>query len=258
MDIPTYLRRMDFQGVVRPDSATLRRLHLAHIYSIPFENLDIGLRRPIQIDEISIWNKIIVNGRGGFCYELNGAFAWLLQQIGFQITCLNARVFNKEGEPGIDFDHLALIVEIPDSSSRWLADVGFGDSFTEPLNFGKAAEQVQGFRAYRLEPVPEGYVVWQRNYKEVWRRLYVFDLTPRVFPVDYQAACLYHQTSPDSIFTQGSIISKATPDGRISLDGGWLIETNDGVRTERQLNGQREYLALLKEIFNITLEENAS
>lgn len=129
--------------------------------SVPFENLDIGLKRPIRLDERSLWKKIVAEKRGGFCYELNGLFAWLLRQIGFEVTYLNARVFNGVGELGIEFDHLALLVQVVGESERWLADVGFGDSFIEPLNFEERGEQAQAPRAYRLEEIQNGYIVWQ-------------------------------------------------------------------------------------------------
>lgn len=253
MNVPAYLARIHYNHDVRPDVDTLYGLQLAHLQSVPFENLDIGLKRPIQINEQAIWNKIVVNRRGGFCYELNGLFAWLLKQIGCNVTYLNARVFNQEGNLGIDFDHLALLVQIPDQPARWLADVGFGDSFTEPLKFQEGREQAQGLRAYRLEKISEGYIVWQQNYDRTWERHYFFDIQPHSFPEEYQSTCLYHQTSPESSFTRGSIISRATPEGRVSLEDGRLIITQHGQRTERLLDSQTEYDTLLKEHFGVEL-----
>jgi N-hydroxyarylamine O-acetyltransferase len=221
--------------------------------SIPFENLDIELKRTIHISEDAIWEKIVVNKRGGFCYELNGLFAWLLKQIGFNVTYLNARVFDRAGNLGMDFDHLALLVQIPGQAGRWLADVGFGDSFTEPLSFEDPGEQIQGLRAYRLEETPDGYVTWQSNYDGTWKQQYFFDIQPHKFPEEYETACLYHQTSPRSSFTHGSIISRATTDGRISLEDGRLILTRNGQRTERFLESKDEYQALLKEHFGVVL-----
>ena len=253
MDIPTYLMRINYTDSVKPDVQTLRGLQLAHMRHAPFENLDIGLKRPIQLSEEALWNKIVVQKRGGFCYELNGIFARLLSEIGFDVTYLNARVYNHAGELGIDFDHLALLVCIPKQSARWLADAGFGDSFNEPLSFEERGEQVQGLRAYRLEQTPGGYITWQKNYDGSWERHYFFDLQPRNFPADYEAACLYHQTSPESSFTRGSIISRATPDGRVSLEDGRLILTSKGLREERPIAGKEEYQALLQEHFGIVL-----
>ena len=253
MEISTFLKRINYAKSVKPDVQTLHGLHIAHMLTIPFENLDIGLKCPIELSEQALWDKIVVRKRGGFCYELNGLFAWLLRQIGYEVTHLNARVFNREGKLGIEFDHLALLVIIPDQRSRWLADVGFGDSFMEPLSFDESGEQVQGLRAYRLEQTPQGCIIWQKNYEGSRERQYFFDLQPRRFPSDYEAACLYHQTSPESSFTKGSIISRATPDGRISLEDGWLILTQNGQRSRHPIADEDEYRLLLGRYFGVIL-----
>ena len=255
MDVPLYLARIQYFKPIKPDVQTLQGIQFAHMLNVPFENLDIGLKRPIDLTEEALWNKIVIQKRGGFCYELNGLLAWLLKQIGFEVTYLNARVYNREGKPGIDFDHLALLVKVPDQSGRWLVDAGFGDSFNEPLNFEEPGEQVQGLRSYRLEQTSDGYITWQRNYDGSWERQYFFDLQPRNFPVDYESACLYHQTSPHSSFTRGSIISRATPDGRVSLEDGRLILTKDGRRSEKTVENKDEYHALLEQYFDVTLSE---
>jgi N-hydroxyarylamine O-acetyltransferase len=170
MDISAYLQRILYAGPIKPDAQTLAGLQRAHMLAVPFENLDIPLNRPIRLEEVALWDKIISRRRGGFCYELNGLFARLLREIGFDVTHLNARVYNRDGNLGIDFDHLALLVEVPGQTGRWLADVGFGDSFNEPLRFEEQGEQVQGLRAYRLEQTPEGYATWQKNYDGSWER----------------------------------------------------------------------------------------
>ncbi len=221
--------------------------------NVPFENLDIGLKRHIRLSEEALWEKIVIHRRGGFCYELNGLFAGLLKEIGFQVTYLNARVYNREGKPGIEFGHLALLVQIPGQPGRWLADVGFGDSFNEPLDFEESSEQVQGLRSYRLEQSPDGYIVWRKNYDASWERQYLFDLRPCSFPIDYEAGCLYHQTSPLSSFTRGSIISRATIDGRVSLEDGRLIVTRNGQRAEYPVENEAEYREFLKKLFDVTL-----
>lgn len=253
MEPVAYLTRIQYSGPTRPDVQTLHRLQHAHMLTVPFENLDIGLKRPIRLDQGSLWQKIVVRRRGGFCYELNGMFAWLLKQLGYYVTYLNARVFNRQGELGIDFDHLALLVRVPGESTRWLADVGFGDSFNEALNFEERGNQVQGLRAYRVEQTSADYIIWQKNYDGSWERQYFFDLQPHTFPDDYETGCLYHQTSPRSSFTRSSIISRATPDGRVSLEESRLILTQDGHRSERVLNDKNEYHRLLKQYFDITL-----
>ena len=253
MDPRLYLARIGYSEPIKPDAQTLRGLHAAHMQRVPFENLEIGLKRPIRLSEEALWNKIVIQKRGGFCYELNGLFAWLLRQSDFDVAYLNARVYNRQGQLGIDFDHLALLVQIPGQSGRWLADVGFGDSFDEPLDFEERGEQIQGLRAYRLEQLPNGFVTWQKNYDGTWQRQYFFDIEPHKFPQEYESACLYHQTSPKSSFTRGSIISRATPNGRVSLEDGRLIVTKDGQRTERLIESKEEYQMLLWNYFEVKL-----
>ncbi|HUE97647.1 MAG TPA: arylamine N-acetyltransferase [Anaerolineales bacterium] len=253
MDALLYRARLQYSESIKPDVQTLQGLHLAHMRNVPFENLDIGLKRPIRLTQDDLWDKIVLQRRGGFCYELNGLFAALLKQLGFEVTYLNARVYNRAGEPGIDFDHLALLVQVPNQLERWLVDVGFGDSFNQPLRFEEQGEQPQGLRSYRLEQTAGGYIVWQKNYDGSSERQYFFDLQPRSFPADYEAACLYHQTSPKSSFTRGSIISRATPDGRVSLEDERLILTKNGQRSERPIANKDEYYALLRQYFDITL-----
>jgi N-hydroxyarylamine O-acetyltransferase len=257
MQIELYLERINYPKAVQPDQTSLCELHKSHMLAVPFENLDIGQGCAIQLGEGALWDKIVVRKRGGFCYELNGLFASLLEQIGFDITYLSARVFDRDGKLGIDFDHLALLARIPNQSGTWLVDVGFGDSFTEPLNFEEPGEQVQGLRSYRLEKTKNGYISWQRNYDGTWERLYFFDLKPRQFPMDYEAACLYHQTSPASSFTRGSIISLANPEGRISLEDGWEILTRNGKREKRAIS-KEEYPVLLKKYYGVVLSKKAS
>lgn len=255
MDIKTYLARIGYDRAVKLDVETLFGLHRTHLLTVPFENLDIHLGKPIQLTEQTLWDKIVLRKRGGFCYELNGMFAWLLRQIGYEVTYLNGRVYNGEGKRGREFDHLTLLVRIPNEEPHWLADVGFGDSFFEPLRFEYNGRQTQGSCTYRLEAVEDGIDLWRQDYDGNWAPQYFFDLEPRSFPSDYEASCHYHQTSPKSSFTRERVISLATPDGRISLDANNLTLTTNGKRVKRQLNGEAEFKELLLRYFGIELNE---
>ncbi len=253
MDTQTYLRRISYNKPIQPNSETLRGLQTAHMLAVPFENLDIvPLHRPIQLNQQALWDKIVVRKRGGFCYELNGMFAWLLKQTGFEVTYLNSRVFRDDGSLGIDFDHLTLLVRAPGQSTRWLADVGFGDSFLEPLSFDDASEHIEGLRAYKLEQTKDGFVMWQRDYDGRWNHQYFFDLAARKFPDDYLAGCSYHQDPLLSDFGREAIISIATPDGRISLDKDKLTVTKNGQRNKQAVT-EAEYPVLLKKHFGVVL-----
>jgi N-hydroxyarylamine O-acetyltransferase len=247
MDLEAYLQRIGHHGARAPTADTLARLHRAHMCSVPFENLDIPLRRPIVLALPALFDKIVRRRRGGFCYELNALFAWCLQALGFGVEMLSARVFNA-GAPGPEFDHMLLLVS---GSEPSIADVGFGDSFLEPLPLGHG-EQVQQGRSYRLVEQGEDWVLEQRIPGADWQPQYVFSLQPRRLE-DFHSMCHYQQTSPASGFTKKSVCSLATPSGRVTLSNGRLIVTSGGHRQERDVASAAEYLALLREHFGIDL-----
>ena len=254
MDTVTYLARIQYSQPIKRDVETLHGLQHAHMLTVPFENLDIGVKRPIHLDLESLWQKIVEQRRGGFCYEVNGLFSWLLKALGFEVTYLNARDYHPDDDTfGIDFDHLTMLVRVPGDATRWLVDVGWGDTFTHPLEMDSTEWQEDGLRAYRLEPFRDGYQLWQRGLDGETERQYYFDLTPRHFPAEYEPACHYHQTSPESIFTKRRIISRLTEDGRISLDSSRLILTQNGQRSKRPFENEEEFHELLKKHFDITL-----
>jgi N-hydroxyarylamine O-acetyltransferase len=253
MNTREYCSRIDYEQKLGVNIETLHGLHLAQLKTVPFENLDISLGRMIKLDERSLWDKIVLNKRGGFCYELNGLFASLLSEVGFEVAYLNARDYYPEDDSfGIDFDHLTLMICVPNESTRWLVDVGWGDTFTQPLDIDNLDDQMQGLRTYRIEPFRDGYQLWQEDHHGKIDRQYYFDLTQRNFPSDYEMTSRYHQNSPNSIFTQKRIISRLTDNGRISLENDKLIITQNGVRSERKVNEQ-ERPALLREHFGVQL-----
>jgi N-hydroxyarylamine O-acetyltransferase len=247
LDIDLYLARIRYQGSVRPTATTLRALHEAHMLAVPFENLDIGLGQAIKLDQDSLWEKIVERRRGGFCYELNGLFVLLLRELGFRVELLSAGVANKSGAFNPDFDHLTLLVHLEED---WLADVGFGESFRQPLRLLPALTQEQEWGRYRLLRDGEDWLF--EEWHDTWKPSYRFTLQSRPLS-DFSARCLYHQTSPESGFTQHSTCSLATSYGRITLSDMRLITTRYGVREERRVENQEEYQALLLEHFDIVL-----
>src|SRR5262249_41107619 len=148
-----------------------------------------------------------------------------------------------------EFDHLALRVDLDEP---WLVDVGFGDSFVDPLRLKVGIEQAQKNGSHRL--VDENGLLWleRAESRGNWQRQYSFTLTPRELG-DFADMCDYHQTSPESPFTRKSICSKATPAGRITLAGYKLIVTQDGKKEERVLASDKEWHAVLKERFGVVL-----
>ncbi|MDP6343015.1 MAG: arylamine N-acetyltransferase, partial [Alphaproteobacteria bacterium] len=198
MDLDAYLARIGHAGPRDVNAETLRALHRAHLETVPFENLDIHLGRPIVLNEAALFEKIVGRRRGGFCFELNGLFAALLRELGFAVSLLSARVVGKDGALAPEFDHLTLLVE---TEGRWLADVGFGDGFTEPLCLDGAGPQRRGDSEYRLARRDGDWRMAARPPGGPWRDRYQFSLTPRRL-ADFTAMCDHHQTSADSHFTQ--------------------------------------------------------
>jgi len=251
VEVNAYLKRINYQGQLAPTAETLRALQTAHLRTVPFENLSIHNSEPIVLNDEALFAKIVERRRGGFCYECNGLFGALVRALGFDVTMLSAEVANAAGGFSEPFDHMALMVKLEE---RWLADVGFGDSFLEPLLLDEEREQVQGKQAYRI--VSDGdYRVLSRREAGEWTPQYRFTLQPYTYE-DYAEMCTYHQTSPQSHFTQKRICSRATEaGGRISLSDLRLIETfANGERTERTLRDEDEYAAVLRESFGIELE----
>ncbi len=234
LDTTAYLNRINYSGAVVPSAETLRQLQLHHLLAVPFENLSIHSGEPIILNDNALFEKIVLKGRGGFCYELNGLFAALLGQLGFDVQMLSASVANSEGVWGPEFDHMTLIVTLEE---RWLVDVGFGDSFTEPLLLDERGDQIQGSRSYRIEDKDDCLMLSQKEHGGDWKPQYRFTLTSHVY-ADYADMCRFHQTSPDSHFTRGYICSKLTSDGRTTISRDRLIVTKGGAKEERELKSE--------------------
>ena len=248
MDVKAYLQRLNYTGSLDVNADTLRELHRAHLFSIPFENLDIHLGRRIVLDEELVLHKLIAQRRGGFCYELNGAFCALLRELGFTVSMLSAGVARDEGGFDPPFDHMALLVDL---EQRWLADVGFGDSFREPLLLDSRQEQDLNGDAYQLLESGE-HLILQRREAAGWTPQYRFTVEPHRYD-EYSEMCVYHQTSPQSIFTQRRACSIATADGRITVTDKRLIITSGGEKNEREFEKSGDWLIALREYFDIDI-----
>ncbi len=249
MEKNRYLNRIGYTGPVEATTAALNQLHKGHLFSVPFENLDIFLGRPIVLTLQSFYDKVVYNNRGGYCYELNGLFGWLLTAFGFNVTMLSARVFDK-GSIGPEFDHMVLLVE---AEKPLIADVGFGDSFIEPIGFDEASSLQQGY-FYRLKESDSQWVLQRRDMESDWDPLYIFSLEPRKLE-DFSGMNVYHQTSEDSHFTRQPLCTKATTEGRITLLNNRLIVTSGDDRNETPVTMASGYISMLKKYLGIDLEE---
>ncbi len=250
--IEKYLDRIRFGDTLRPDLATLQRLHYAHMLTVPFENLDIHRGKEICLEESLLFTKIVECQRGGFCYELNGLFAALLTDIGFRVHMVSAQVYKDDGTTGPPFDHMALVVSI--DKEFYLVDVGFGDSFTEPLLLSSSKDQPQNQGTYRVcRNGLDFTVAINRKYAErPIKPLFKFMLIPRHLS-DFAEMCRFHQSSEHSHFTHKEICSRATPTGRITISGNKLIETDNERRHVTELRTAEHRTLALSERFGIIL-----
>jgi N-hydroxyarylamine O-acetyltransferase len=253
MDVGQYLHRIGIGvgSVSGPDLATLRRLHRAHLQTVPFENLDIRRGHPLVLDERSLFDKIVRRRRGGICYEQNMLFCALLEAIGFSVTLVGAEVSIGESEFGPPFDHMALLVLV--GQHRLLADVGFGDSFVDPLLMDHDGEQAQDTALYEVRRDDRWHVVTRRLLDESRPvTSFRFQAEPRQAS-DFKAMCLHHQTSPESHFTRKDICSRATDTGRITISGDHLIETRAGVKRVTELDDPEQRRRALQAHFGLSL-----
>jgi len=242
-----YLRRIGLPEQVGPPSQDLLfELHLRHLLAVPFENLSIHLDEPITLDEAALVDKIVRRRRGGFCYELNGAFAALLEALGFTVARLAARVFHDGGRLTIPFDHLALMVELDE---RWLADVGFGRHSAYPLRRDWPDVQADPHGKFLVVDAPDGDVGVLRDGQEQYR----LETRPRSL-ADFEGGCWFNQTSPASHFTRSLTCSLSTADGRVTLAGTRLIRTAGDERTETELDSDEAVLDAYRTIFGFELD----
>lgn len=232
---------------------TLSDLHWNHLLQVPFENLDIPLGYPIELSLNAVFKKIVSRRRGGFCYELNYAFSLLLNALGFDLSLLSAQVFN-DGVYGPPFDHMLLLVRL--GKDRWIADVGFGDSFRQPLPLDSGVVK-QGGVQYQIEKRnDEQHILSQKKGKEGWIPQFIFTLEDHPFEA-FRSMCRYHQTSPESSFTQKSVCSIATQEGRVTFSNGRWITSFEDNREEKQIRDPFELRSLLRLHHGVELPKSA-
>ncbi len=244
--VDAYLNRIGARRPARPDLEGLRHLQERHVLSVPFENLGYHLDEQILMDE-RVLDKIVRQHRGGGCYEVNPAFAFLLRALGYQVEILPGRVFRPGGVYGPAFCHLALRVEL--DGVDWLVDVGFGRNSRHPLRFDSRTEQPDPDGVYQVLDAAGGGVEVRLNGKP----LYQLDDRPSRLE-DFAPTLWWWRTSPDSPFLQDVFCSLRTEDGRITLKGDQLSVAAGSERRNEQLPDDSAVLAAYKEYFGFNLD----
>ncbi|MFQ5871588.1 MAG: arylamine N-acetyltransferase [Candidatus Geothermarchaeales archaeon] len=249
MNAIQYLDRIRIDRIQEPGHAFLAELQRHHLLAVPFENLDVLRGWEIVLDVRLIYEKIVVQRRGGFCYELNGLFCWLLRELGLSVSMVSAQVYENDTFTP-EFDHMVLLVDL---DKTYLVDVGFGDSFRKPLAVPNGeVEDISG--RYRVLPSGQDMYLVQRQRNGEWLPEYSFTTHPREMS-DFAGRCVFHQTSPDSHFTQRTICTIATGRGRVTLSDTSLTVTRGKVKRKTPVPSREEHRLLLLEHFGIELEK---
>lgn len=252
MNKNTYLSRIGAdQSDISANLETLNFLQKQHLLRIPFENLDIHWKTPIILDTEKFYEKIVERKRGGFCYELNGLFYKLLEEIGFESRLISARVAAGEGDFSNEYDHLAILTEI--NGEKFLVDVGFGDFSAAPLKFVLDFEQEVSNGTFLIEKFDQEYFKVSKKAGADWKSEYIFKDLGRDL-AEFAEMCEFHQTSPESHFTHGKVCSILTADGRKTLTDKRFIETKNSQKFETDIISDEDFQRVLAKEFNIEQE----
>jgi N-hydroxyarylamine O-acetyltransferase len=247
-----YLNRIKYYGKLEPNISVLTKLQSAHLFNVPFENLDIHNKIPIKLIIDKIFEKIVIKNRGGFCYELNGLFNELLISLNFNTKLVSARVYNSNKTYSPEFDHLAIIVKIGDI--EFLTDVGFGDFTFTPLKLELGTIQNDGNESYIIDKYDDEYFRVNKIVKGKLIPEYIFKNLERNL-TDFIGMCEYHQSNPDSHFMKNRLISIPTKSGRITISGNNLKVTENNSVQERLLKDEIEFNKQLWKLFKIKMKE---
>jgi len=248
--ITAYLRRIGFTGEPQLDFDTLHQLQRKHLQSVPYENIDIIRGEPISLEIDKIYNKIVTRNRGGYCFELNALFAWLLRELGFEVKDYFARFLINEPTIPMRRHH---VLGVSLGSERYLCDVGVGLVIPrKPIKLADGIVSEQDGETFGLAKEDFlGYVVSDMKDGE-WRQMYCFTEEEQIKP-DFEVTSYWCEHHPNSIFNKADMVHIFTPTGRKSVAGREVRLFNaDGVVVFNPSTDE-EYHALLLEHFGIKI-----
>jgi N-hydroxyarylamine O-acetyltransferase len=252
-DLDAYFARIAYTGPREPTLTTLHGITSAHTRSIPFENLDVILNRPIRLEPDAIIQKLVHERRGGYCFEQNGLLLDVLQSLEFRTAPLSARVRLQRPR---DFTpartHVFLRVELAES---WLTDVGVGGlSLTSAIRLDESGAGQQTPHEPRRIVREAGRLFHQVLLGTEWNDVCEFTLEEMPL-IDREVANWFTSAHPQSYFRNNLITAKAGPDGsRLTLlNNEFTIRQRGGKSETRPLATTSELLDVLGEYFGLHL-----
>jgi N-hydroxyarylamine O-acetyltransferase len=252
MKIDSYLDRICYSGPIRANLATLSALHHAHLRAIPYENLDVQLGCPVTIERPAIFDKIVTRRRGGWCYEMNGLFGWVLAELGFNVTRSAGAVMREQRGEEATGNHLVLKVELEEGT--YLADVGFGDGPFDPIRVAPGPFISNGFD-FALSRQDGGW--WRlHNHRGGGAASFDFDLAP-ADERHLAERCFWLQASPESPFVQNAVLQRHVADGLWLMRGRVLRKLTPQEHKDYLVENAPEYVGVLDEVFGLKLPEAA-
>lgn len=248
-DLQQYLNRINFSGEIKLDLAGIKKLMQSQLFSVPFENIDVQAGKTISLIGDDIINQIVTKNRGGYCYQINGIFSLLLQEIGLPHYYIAVRPLVNPGQN--PRTHLAIIATI--EGEEYLIDLGFGgNSIREPLKLSQAGTEIQqDFETFTLVKTEDDDYLLQIKIGNEWSNLYSFDLTPQRW-IDFKPANHYNYSHPDSFFTQNLIVVLQNPLGKKIVFKNAVKSVTNGV-TEVIPFEDDQLDNLLKTEFNLSI-----
>lgn len=250
MKLQSYLDRVKFEGVPKPDLDTLTRLHRGHVDNIPYENLDVQLARKVTRRPADIFDKLVTRRRGGWCYEMNGLLSWALGEIGFDVTHMAGAVMREVRGDWAVGNHLVLLVKL---ERLYIADVGFGDGLIEPVPLAEGAIS-QRRLSFRLEELGQG---WWRFHNSAGGGAPSFDF--EVEEADealLDERCAWLQANAESPFVLNAVVQRHAPDG-LSIMRGRVLKTLGEEIVARDIASAADYVDTLARVFGLALPEAA-
>jgi len=255
-DLADYLARVGYTAGTEPTVATLRGLVSAHLQHIPFENLNPLMGIAVHdLDAPALFGKMVRHRRGGYCFEQNSLMRYVLEEVGFGVESLTARVvwMNPAGPngPPTPLTHMLLLVSVPGVDERYLVDVGFGgQTLTSPIRFEPNDIQPTRHEPYRIRPTRDEYVM-ETLIRDNWRPLYIFTEDARPM-IDLQMGSWYVSTHPSSVFVVGLTASLVADDARWNLRGRNLTVHHTGGPGERvRMDNASQVLDVLMNRFGL-------